>query len=556
MKWLVTFLFLFTLVNAEEITTGNLLPNAGDGVDWGSNSTDQINPGGSGYVNNGDTINGFDVTCSASQANCGYKYSTGGDLEVTGTTTLSVDDVALTNNTRTQEMLDNGITLNSYIDVANCDNQPGNCEGRSGNTDSHTVTVQLKDSSGNVLSTTTQTRTEVTGFQGNCNGYPGSNSGGQTADCGQYNDQVIFNSHGSNKVDWSWTGIDNNTGSSQRGGPNLLGAALTMTYDDTVIDNSIIDEIEDIFEDIFEEINFEKIEDSFKEEINFEEEFQFEIVEQPMNEPELKFKSMAIIAEEIQEEFFEEEIIMDVKEEPIGKEPMTTPMFANMPEEEIIEETNELISSFLPPPPEEEPTMKEEMVEEEPKMEKEEMIEEEPKEMASAPTEKEEEIIEESTTEEESKEMAQPNNESKEKIKEKKSTSKVAKKSDVQAKKLTKQKIVQQKKAIRDNLVKVMDKVDKDIKDISKNLQIKNIIKLDAMTSDQASLDLYNVPFYKSENIYMDQIQIQDMRQLYTEVSLNNYISNDPVVIMENKLRDIETKKQLLIIELEALKNG
>ena len=51
MKWLITFLFLFTIVNAEEITTGNLLPNAGDGVDWNSNSTDQINPGNSGYVN-------------------------------------------------------------------------------------------------------------------------------------------------------------------------------------------------------------------------------------------------------------------------------------------------------------------------------------------------------------------------------------------------------------------------------------------------------------------------------------------------------------------------
>ena len=247
---------------------------------------------------------------------------------------------------------------------------------------------------------------------------------------------------------------------------------------------------------------------------------------------------------------------MEIKEEAIGKEPMATSMFANMPEEEIIEETNELISSFLPPPPKEEPAMEEEIAEEEPTMEREEIIKEEPKEMASAPTEEREEIIEESTTEEESENMAQPNNESKEKIKEKKSTSKVAKKSTVQSKKLAKQKIVQQKKAIRDNLVKVMDKVDKDIKDISKNLQIKNIIKLDAMTSEQASLDSYDIPFYKSENIYMDQIQIQDMRQLYTDVSLNNYIANDPVVIMENKLRDIETKKQLLIIELEQLKNG
>ena len=31
------------------------------------------------------------------------------------------------------------------------------------------------------------------------------------------------------------------------------------------------------------------------------------------------------------------------------------------------------------------------------------------------------------------------------------------------------------------------------------------------MTSEQASLDSYDIPFYKSENIYMDQIQIQDM---------------------------------------------
>ena len=142
MKWLIPFLFLFTAAQADSITTGNLLPNAGDGVDWGSTSTEQINPGNSsGTVSNGTTLNGFDVTCPASQANCGYKYSVGGDFEVTGTATLSVDDIPLTNNTRTQEMLDNGISLNSYIDVANCDSQPGNCEGKTGNADSHTVTI-------------------------------------------------------------------------------------------------------------------------------------------------------------------------------------------------------------------------------------------------------------------------------------------------------------------------------------------------------------------------------------------------------------------------------
>ena len=570
MKWLIPFLFLFTAAQADSITTGNLLPNAGDGVDWGSNSTDQINPGNSGYVNNGDTLNGFDVTCSASQANCGYKFSVGGDLEVTGTTTLSVDDVALTNNTRTQEMLDNGITLNSYVDVANCDSQPANCEGRSGNADSHTVTIQLKDSLGNVLSTTTQTRTEVTGFQGNCNGYPGSNSGGQTADCGQYNDQVIYNSYGSNKVDWSWTGIDNNTGSSQRGGPNLLGAALTMTYDDTVIDNNIIEDIEDIFEDIEDiiedEITFNEIKDMFEDMVEF---FDAPPPMQEMIEEEMTFESVMVV-EEI---MMEEEMMME--EMPIEQMPMeenVKPSFFTMagPEqEEIYQETEELITEFLPPPPpEEEMPIETEMVQEEPVME-EEMIEEEPKTMAAAPKEKEvieekqeaveekEEVVEEKQEEviEESKEEAiEESNE--EEVKEEKPTSETPKKSAVQTKKIAKQKAIQQKKALIKNLARVMEKVDKDIKDISKNLQIKNIIKMEAMTTDQVSLDTYNVAFYSPKNIYLDQLNLIENRLIYSDKSLATYIQNDKMDIKARKLQEINTRKQKILMELEVLKNG
>jgi hypothetical protein len=218
--------------------------------------------------------------------------------------------------------------------------------------------------------------------------------------------------------------------------------------------------------------------------------------------------------------------------------------------EELFEE---FIPSFEEPPMEEElffepMEMQEEFAMEEESIIEEEMIEEEiiEEEYIKEEFTEEEEIIEKKPTQ-----MAEEPNE-----KEEESNSKTTETAKVKNENNTKQKNIQSKETTKTNLVKIMDKVDKDIKDISKNLQIKNIIKLDAMTSDQASLDSYDIPFYKSENIYMDQIQIQDMRQLYTEVSLNNYISNDPVVIMENKLRDIETKKQLLIIELEALKNG
>ena len=590
---LISLLTMLTLTtSAEEITTSNLLPNAGDGVDWNSSSTDQINPGSSGYVSNGADLNGFAVTCPTSQSNCGYKWSVGGDFEVTGTATLSKDNIDLTNNTITQEMLDNGITLNSHIDVANCDHEAGNCEGDTGNTDSHTVTIKLKDSSGTVLSTTTQTRTDIDGFKGNCNGYPTSSSAGVSADCGQYNDRIIYNNTGSNKVDWSWSGTDNNTGTASRGGPNLLGAKLTMTYDNTVLDTETteaLDDVEEALEDLQDEV-FEDIEEFY-----FEEEY-FTFNEEPQFEMEMETFTFA---EEFIEEFF-----MEMEEEFFTEEGMSfedEPVFTFADDEmmeEIYEETNEIVATFLPMVSEEEefsyeesfiendgpifmePTedgegfstetfQEEELMEEEPmmtetfqeeEMMEEEMVEEEPAEMAEEEVMEEEntEMAEEEAIEEEPTQMVQETNEEeKEEVKEEKSDSETPKKSTVQSKKLAKQKKIQQKKAIVKNLDRIMDKVDKDIKDISKNLAVKNIIKMEAMTSEQASLAMYqNTVFYKPKNIFLDQLNIFDFRQIYPNTNLATYIQNDKMEIKARKLGELNLKKQQLLNELEVLKNG
>ena len=142
-------------------------------------------------------------------------------------------------------------------------------------------------------------------------------------------------------------------------------------------------------------------------------------------------------------------------------------------------------------------------------------------------------------------------------FKEAKSDSETPKKSSVQSKKLAKQKKIQQKKAIVKNLDKIMDKVDKDIKDIAKNLAIKNIIKLDAMASEQASLDMYqNAVFYKPKDIYLDQLNIFDLRQIYPNTNLATYVNNDRIEIKARKLQEINIKKQRLLMELEMLKNG
>jgi len=575
-------------VKAEDITTGNLLPNVGDGVDWNSSSTDQINPGNSGYVSNNANLNGFTVTCATSQSNCGYKWSVGGDFEVTGTATLSVDDIALTNNDRTQDMLDNGITLNNYIDIANCDHEAGNCEGDSGATDSHTITIKVKNSGGTILSTTTQTRTDIDGFKGNCNGYPTNSSAGVSAACGQYNNTVVFNDTGANKLDWSWSGTDNNTGSASRGGPNLLGAKLVMTYDNTVISteaSTALDDIEETLDDLQEEV-FEDMEEFIfeEEDFSFNEEASFE---EPVFEMETTTMEFSFSEEFFEEFFMEEEVYFEeefIEEEIVMEEPM----------EEFYEETNEIVETFLPVVSEEEtfsseetfvetegpifmePT-EDEVVEEEyaaTETFEEEVIEEEPTEMAEEKTVAKTPTKMVQNTHEEKKEKAieekeEVKEEKEEKIKEesvaeKKETEEVAEEESdsesstkIASANNSEQKKIQQKKALVKNIDRVMDKVDSDIKDIAKNLQIKNIIKIQAMTSEQASLDIYSKAlFYEPKDIYLEQLNIFDNRQIYANVNLASYIKTDKVAIKANALHKINIKKQRLLKELELLKNG
>ena len=593
-----SFLFAWDKAFSQNVTTGNLLPNAGDGVDWGSSSTEQINPGASsGYVNNGSTVNGFDITCPTAQANCGYKYSVGGDFEVTGTATVTADDIKLYSNTITQSMLDNGITLDSNIDVANCESTQGNCESKGGANDSHTTTLVLKDSGGNVLSTTTQTRTEVTGFQGNCNGYPGSSGAVATA-CGQYTDRIIYLGVGANNVDWSWTGTDSNYTNQSRQGPNLLGAKLTMTYNSTEynpIDEEIIDDIEDVIEDIPED--FDWINDElpvyneeivFEDEFTFDDTFYFEDIETvyidelpPMEEFDMEgFEEI----QDIETVFFEDDYMMEPPLEVIEE------VFTEEFEEdftEFLEETGmeEEFMEFL----EEEGITAEEFFEEITEEEfNEELADEsfeefeEPLEDISTEEEGLQEIVEDETETMEEPTESEPIEEEKEvatndteESKEDEPDSKGAEESEVQAEESGEQETVQSedtemdtKDGVTTDVAKVETKLKKNLKTIAKQIAkvtketTQNLTKEDLFFKGN-DLDAYKeIVFYSAKDIYENtnmglfmQIDLSTYStEIYAGTSLSSYTDNDPVEIHRVKLITLNTKKNKLIAELEALK--
>ena len=586
----ISFLCIYSIGNAQTITTGNLLPNKNDGVDWNSSTTDMINDGGSGYVSNGTNVSGFTITCPTGQANCGYKYDVGGDFEVTGTATVFASDVKLYSNTITQPMLDNGITLNSHVDVANCESTQGNCESKGGANDSHTTTVVLKDNSGNTLSTVSQTRTEVTGFQGNCNGYPGS-SGAVAGACGQYNDRIIYLGLGANNVDWSWTGTDSNYSNQSRQGPNLLGASLHMTYnsveynpiDDEVIEdiNDIVENIPDDFdwinEDITEIPDFSIPEEEFT--IPFEDDFVFddiyidelpsieeidmevfeEIPEMEMVFFEEEFSEPMMVTEEIFTEEFEEDFTEFLEETGMEEEFMefleeegitAEEFFEEITEEEFNDELTEESFEEFEEPLEDITTEEESLSEvEENETETVEDVTE------SDEVEEEKEVAKNETTEEEKPDSTESEESDV-------STEESGEQEDIQSEEVNADtEIVKDIAATENKLKKNLKTIAKQIAKVTKETT-KNLSKEDLFFKGN-DLDSYtDVVFYTAKEIYDNtnmglflQIDLSTYSgEIYVNTSLSSYTDNDPVEVHRVKLLDINKKKNKLKAELEALK--
>ena len=524
--------------SAEDNDTGfssNILPNAGDTTSSLSNAgLDGVQSGSTGNLTNNSTHNGFTITCDTQVSSaCGVAFS--GELEashdMTVTATGSLVGISGTStpdgvsHTSTQLKLNGGIGITSNVSVQNCEwsGSSYQCGNSVGVADSYTITMKIKNSDGEVLASSTKIRTTDAGYNANAR---------------TFDDSLNYNGVHANTYEWSWKGVDGSESTSViTRGPNLLGAELELAFPTDDYEPLSATEIETINEALgTANLNESQIwdivsglEESIGETLNLEtggavtgvefNEETFEVI--VYTAPGASVEEVAQVQELVQT-MTETKTVETLKTEVI---------------KEVIEEAKEELTSGPQPM----------LLEETPK-------EEEPKITKAPPgmTEKKEE--------KKPTKMVQkgPNNEEKkEEAKEEEPNSETTSESTTETANSQEQEGVQSEKTQVAKLELVMKKVDAKVKNPIKNLEIKNLIKLDIMIGDKDALLMYqNAVFYQPKDIYLEQLQIFDQRQIYANVSLASYIKTDKVAIKANILHELNLKKQRLLIELEQLKNG
>lgn len=287
MKRILLLLVIPLLANSD--TTGNLITN--------------------GTFDNGTT--GW--TLSGDAQRIGDCCPGGHDLEFGDFGSIE-QSFNLIDDSVTQSMLDNGITLDSTVEVQNGEGGVGSWAPNRGGADTFTIRLQIRDEDQNVLATTTQERTNVTGINGK-----------------DFSDSVTYTGTGSNIGNIYISGSDANA-PARLGGPNVDNISVTMTYDPVVLTTEQTLEIANVFTSVSElEEEVAIIEFIPIEELTFTEYIEPEI--EPIS-----------FIEFVMEEFAQEEIsvgIVNIFEEITYEEPETIESFATEVEsfEEIVEES-------------------------------------------------------------------------------------------------------------------------------------------------------------------------------------------------------------------------
>ena len=572
---LLTILILTTSVSvnslAETATSGNLLPNAGDGVNTNAQ-------------NSNSTIDGID-SATGFTLNGITDYSANyNELEAQGTGTVSASgslvDISTTSQsgvsfTTTTTSLDGGVTLTAITEVQNCEwsGSSYQCGQATSGRDSYTTTIKILDENDNVLSITSLTRNNDSGYRQNTH---------------TYTDTATYTDTGSRKWDWEWKGVDGNSPNSNSPvGPNLLGASLTATLLDITY-TPISEETEEQLEDTNEllELAQEDLEYLLEnlEEVNLEqlEELQFETpILQELEIEEIQFEELAIAFEETFKEILVEEGLMEEFETALIEESITEEEFFEEATNIIEEEFEELMPSGTTMKIEEgkiEMEVKEEEITNE-----EEVATEELEETNEEENVKQEEVKEEETetsnantetnaktedTGEESMENEQEGEPSSEESTMDENTEAEGSETETNNEEAVDDEAAGDDRQTNDEIdsvnvkvKRIIAKLEKTLKSVDDTVKAVQYVTLKGIQSGAADLSSYKVQLKDTVKLndgnpdFFNQLNIEQ-EQIYKNKSLNAYTNNDPISIKQTELQRIDMEKKQLLLELKLLREG
>ena len=575
---LLTILILTTSINAskaETATSGNLLPNAGDG--YNANVQKQLSGPDGIDSSTGFTLNGI------------TDYSTNySELEAQGTGTVSASgslvDISTTTQsgasfTTTNTSLDGGVTLTSITEIQNCEwaqssYRCGQYSVGGGQRDSFSTTIKILDENNNVLSITTLTR---------------NNDAGYRNDSYTYTDTATYTDTGSRNWSWEWQGVDggdpSNTGAI---GPNLLGASLTATLLDITY-TPISEETEEQLEDTNEllELAQEDLEYLLEnmEEINLEqlEELQFETpILQELEIEEITFEELAITFEETFKEILVEEGLMEEFETALIEESITEEEFFEEATNIIEEEFEELMPAGTTMKIEEgkiEMEVKEEEITNEEEVATEELEETNEEENVKQEEVKEEETETESNANTETTTEAEDTSEESMETNEEGEPSSEESNMDENTEAEGSETETNNEEAVDDEAAgddrqendeidsvnvkvkRIIAKLEKTLKSVDDTVKAVQYVTLKGIQSGAADLSSYKVQLQDTVKLndgnpdFFNQLNIEQ-EQIYKNKSLNAYTNNDPISIKQSELLRIDIEKKQLLLELKILREG
>jgi len=562
----ISFLCIYSIGNAQTVNTGNILTNSTFGTGETTTTTGWSTDGDHGIHTHGEW---------------GFPYQTGMDdsggvLAFEGHTEDNVyQDVDLVDDGHlTQQEINQGFTSTMSADVWFW------------NSIENTFTLK-QTVTGSDGSVSTQVR-DINDHNPNRRGNGGQFTNYTNVYTQGSNTQTDFTIRAEMYNETAGTAYDN-----YHRGPDVDNVSLNITYTEIPpINEETQDVIDDIDEDIYDIVD--NIPDDFDwntDELYFEEEYI--IITDDYTFDEVYFEEIYIDElppiEEFDMEVFEEmpEIEMVFFEEEFSEPMMVT-------EEIFTEEFEEDFTEFL-----EETGMEEEFMEflEEEGITAEEFFEEITEEefndeLTEESFEEFEEPLEEIATEEESvsavednetetmDEVSESNEVEEEKevaknetTEEEKPDSTESEESDVSTEESGEQEDIQSEEVNTDteivkDITATETKLKKNLKTIAKQIAkvtketTKNLSKEDLFFKGN-DLDSYTqVSFYKSKDIYDDtnmglflQTDLSTYSvDIYVNASLSSYTENDPVEVHRVKLNKIQSKKNKILAELEALK--